>query len=88
MSDITRTPLNNCMNCGKLIDSGASIDPGERSPQPGDIAICLDCAHIHIYTDDLTIRNPTDDEVVEIAGDPDIIRAVNMIAYGKRRFPR
>jgi len=74
--DITRTKLNSCLNCGKAIDAAAPVEIGARPPQPGDIAICLGCAHIHIYADDLTLRQPRDDEMVEIAGDQDILKAM------------
>jgi hypothetical protein len=77
----TRTPLNHCLDCGSAIDAGTPADPNDPSiPSPGDIAICLHCAHVMLYADDLTVRALTDAEVVEVAGDPDMVRAVNAIA--------
>jgi hypothetical protein len=82
---ITRTPPNLCRNCGKLIDSASPSAPADRRrrARPGDIALCLDCGHVHIFADDLTLREPTGDELVEIAGNPDMLRAQAMI--GRRK---
>ena len=90
MVKITRTPLNYCLDCEMLIDSGAPTPdaPDDSTPTPGDIAICLHCAHVMIYADDLTVREPTNDEVVEIAGDPDMVRAVNAIVEFNKREQR
>lgn len=87
---ITRTPVNHCVNCGKKIDSAAPTPdyPDGSAPRPGDVAICLDCVHVHIYADDLTLRNPTEAELVDIAGDPDIVRAVNQLGMFNRQHPR
>jgi hypothetical protein len=86
----TRTPRNLCLNCGKEIDAATPTEQAHarRSPKPGDVALCLDCAHIHIFADDLTLREPTGDEIVVIAGDRDVVRAVNAIGELKRRENR
>jgi hypothetical protein len=80
----TRTPRNHCLECGKTIDAGSPVEKGNHRPKPGDIAICLDCAHLHAYADDLTLRQLTGDEIVEIAGDPMIVKAVNAIGHLKK----
>ena len=86
----TRTPLNHCLDCGHAIDASMPTPdhPNNSTPGPGDLAICLHCAHVMIYADDLTVRAPTDVEVVEIAGDPDMVRAVNAIAQFNKEHPR
>jgi hypothetical protein len=82
-----RTPLSYCLDCQMLITAGSDVTENDnpRPPRPGDLAICLHCAHVMAYADDLTVRALTDAEAVEVAGDPDMVRAVNMIAaYNKR----
>ena len=86
--DTTRTKENACLNCGHSITAGAPVERGDRPPVPGDIAICLYCAHVHIYADGLALREPNDDEMVEIAGDPDMVKAVNAIGELWRREGR
>jgi hypothetical protein len=61
-------PPSPCTNCGKLVDSATALD-GDHVPKPGDVTICLDCRHLMVFADDMTVRNPTDDEV----RDPDIL---------------
>jgi hypothetical protein len=86
---ITRTPLNHCFDCHAPISAGAPTPdfPDASTPRPGDVAICLHCAHIMAYGDDLTVRALTDAEMIEIAGDADIVRAVNaIVALNKREY--
>ena len=87
----TRTPLNHCLDCGYQIDSGSPAGGAlhdVRPPREGDLAICLNCAHVMAYANDLTMRPLTGDEVVEIAGDPDMVRAVNAIVQFNKEHPR
>jgi hypothetical protein len=76
----TRYPPVPCVNCGKLVDSASALD-GDHTPKPGDVTICLDCRHLMVFADDMTLRNPTDEEIVEIAGDEDVVR--HMKALGE-----
>jgi len=87
---ITRTPLNHCLDCRAPISAGAPTPdfPDASTPRPGDVAICLNCAHIMAYADDLTVRALTDAEVIEVAGDPELVRAVNAIAALNKREQR
>jgi hypothetical protein len=70
--NIERVPASNCPNCGKLCDAVTRIEE-DATPSPGDFTICLDCKHLMVFADDLTLRNPTDAEIVEAAGDPEIL---------------
>jgi len=70
--DIHRYRESHCPNCNQLLNAGATPD-NERPPQPGDIAICMGCHHLGAYADDMQVRNLTDEEMIDIAGDPDLI---------------
>ena len=80
----TRTPDNNCLNCGKVLTAASSFEAPRQGPEPGDIAICISCAHLHCYTSDLRLRQPTDEEIVEIAGDPEIVRMMKALGHLQR----
>jgi hypothetical protein len=76
-------PFDACLNCGKRIDAAARVRDDER-PEPGDITVCLGCGHLMAYADDMTLRELTGEEIVEIAGDPEIIEAQHFIAHYRR----
>jgi hypothetical protein len=87
----TRTPLSHCLDCGMTVTAGTPsvVDrPDYRPPQPGDLAICIRCTHVMAYGDDLRVRALTDAEIVNVAGDPDMVEAVNKIAEFNKRIER
>jgi hypothetical protein len=45
----------------------------EAVPSDGDVTVCFDCGHIMVFADG-RLRNPTDTEMHDIAGDPRIIK--------------
>ena len=68
----TRHKLTPCLNCGKELDAASGLEH-DSTPSPGDMTVCLYCHHVMVYESELTLRNPTDAEVVEIAGDPSLL---------------
>lgn len=71
----TRTPEVNCLGCGQKVDAATSTEEGEVRPDPGDVTICLRCGHLMAFAEDLTLRELTDAEMHEVAGDERILRA-------------
>lgn len=64
-----------CTVCGRLMEGATPMDAAEHvTPRPGDVAICFDCQHVMLYADDLTLRDPTDAEIVTLNDSP-IVRA-------------
>ena len=76
--EIFRYTPSVCPNCGRPLNAGAT-PTNERPPEPGDVAICMDCRHVGIYAEDMHVRNPTDKEVIELAGDNDILLMLEML---------
>ena len=35
-------------------------------PKSGDIGICIKCGGVHIYNDNLTMRKPTEQDILEM----------------------
>lgn len=64
--------MNRCLACGYRIDS-ASDPVGDTEPEAGDISICLQCGHLMAFTDSLTVRPLTRDEMITVAGDAEIL---------------
>jgi hypothetical protein len=84
----TRHSETPCTNCGKLLDAASMIgvEGDMRGPQGGDITVCLKCRHIMAYNDDLSLRDLTDEEIVDVAGNPQLVATVTLMgAYDKER---
>ncbi len=58
----TRLPSATCPSCGKKLDAATTFDE-DVEPSPGDVTICLGCQDILIFTEELGLRRPTDQEL-------------------------
>jgi hypothetical protein len=54
----TRTPKCRCPWCGHRLDAAmaADHDKPDAAPKPGDVSVCISCAQILVFADDLTLR--------------------------------
>jgi hypothetical protein len=78
-----KVPIHSCPNCNKEMDGAMDVTNAQsRPPENGDVAICFYCSHIAIYEDG-QLRNPNDEEMKDIAGDIDVVHAINAIAHGR-----
>jgi hypothetical protein len=72
-----RVNANKCLNCAKVLDAATCVHAdcmhADCMPQPGSITICIYCGHIMAFGTDCSLRQLTDEEVIEIAGDPRIL---------------
>ena len=77
---------SSCPWCYAFVDGASIITNDEKAvPVGGDVSICLYCAHIGVYEDDLSIRKPTPEERETFDKDDDIFKAVQAV---KRHGPR
>jgi hypothetical protein len=83
----TRLPPHHCPHCSKLLNS-ATHAPGQpdiRPPEPDDITLCFGCGEFCLFTADMTLRKPTEDELIEIGLDPDARQArENWVQFQRR----
>jgi hypothetical protein len=67
-------PDSACLSCGKRLDR-ATMSNGDHRPSPGNITICaFGCGHIMAFADDLSLRELTDNEIIDVAGDPRLVQ--------------
>jgi DNA-directed RNA polymerase subunit RPC12/RpoP len=72
-----RTPSCRCLNCGHKLNTVGTPDRDPSAiPDEGNYTVCLYCSHLMIFRPDLTVRNLTDAEVVEAAGDKELLEAM------------
>lgn len=63
-----------CPSCKRPLGA-ATCATGDDKPSEGDITICFYCGHIMAFADDQgALRDLTDDEMLEIAGHPTILK--------------
>jgi hypothetical protein len=70
-----RVKDSNCLACGELCTaaSGVDVKPGADRPEPGRITVCLFCGHIMAFAEDMSMRELTNEEARDVAGDPRIL---------------
>lgn len=84
----TDLPLHACLNCGRKLDACTSMEG--YKPDPGDPTICIDCGHLMVFNDDLTMREINDEEAYLFAADPKILqlqRALKELREQKKARP-
>lgn len=77
---------SHCPSCNCFLD-GASELNGDSKPKPGDITICGICGNVAIYDNQMDIRLPTSDELMELSKDENIIR-VQFAIYLAKNFQK
>jgi hypothetical protein len=89
-----RLPPCPCLGCGAILDAATLSDSGEDiAPYPGAVSLCWKCGHVQIFAEDMTFRELTDDEIIEIAGAPELVFANTIrgplleIAKAKGKMP-
>jgi len=67
-----------CPVCKEELDGATQVD-GSDLPSAGDVSICIYCANIAVFCDDLTLREPTSEEAVIFENDPALADAQKTI---------
>lgn len=70
-----------CLHCSRLLD-GATCVGDDDNPNPGDVTVCIYCGHIMAFANDLTLRELSKEEAIDVAGDPRIMA----IQHARRRL--
>jgi len=77
------TPETQCCECKANLDAAA----GPCKPEPGDFTLCAYCGSLNVFTDNLALRPPTDEELLEAAKDSEIqaMRRITLRAIKERQ---
>lgn len=81
---------NTCPSCGRSAEGGTSIDDKEAAanPKPGDLAVCLFCGGLNVYTENLTLRKIERTERRRMLHDPrlkELFELLTKLAQERRR---
>ena len=66
-------PESVCPRCGYKTDAATMLEDDHAVPKPGDVSICMKCAHVRKFGADLRLVELTGDETVELATDSDFM---------------
>lgn len=58
----TRHRTTPCPTCGAMLNASTNAELQETGPVPGDATLCLYCATLLLFDDDLTLRVLTTEE--------------------------
>jgi hypothetical protein len=78
-----RTTHCACLACGHRIDATSTVKDETPAPKEGDFTICLYCSHLMVFTKNLRVRNLRGEEIIEAAGDKDILEVMKFTAAFK-----
>lgn len=79
-----------CVNCGMVNDHHTGVLT-DRSPSPGDLALCARCGRMGIFEDTpfgLTQRPPTEEELRKLGEDPHISKILTAWAMVRAHMNR
>lgn len=75
-----RMAPHQCLKCRAINDAASGVVDrharNTKKPKPGDLSLCLYCAHLMVYTDDLLFRELTKDEARHIMHDAKVQMAL------------
>jgi len=80
----TDIPKSRCPFCGYLSEEASA--PGDASPKPGHVAVCISCASVLVFNDDLRLRAMTPTEFADLH--PDSRDEISLIQRGIRMLDR
>jgi hypothetical protein len=76
VGDPCEMPESKCPECGTELNMASSVGTKSK-PEPGDMTVCLICGHYMAFDKDLSLRDLTDDEILDVAHDPRIVAIQN-----------
>jgi DNA-directed RNA polymerase subunit RPC12/RpoP len=74
-----------CLNCGRKLTGYSAFTAG--GPSAGDVMVCGYCSHIMEWDGDRVVEL-SDQAVKDIAGDPDVLAALEFARHFQKTDPR
>lgn len=75
-----------CPDCRATLDGATGVS-GIRAPAPANVTVCVYCAAVLVFTEELDLRRATAEELVRVEANPylGIAREVVHAAIARRR---
>lgn len=68
-----RIKENQCLKCNYKMDAADDLDKQKKEPESGDVSICINCAHVMIFDDNLNFRELEASEEEEVYNHPHVV---------------
>ena len=65
-----KVPASKCLGCGLELTNASTVNHHDRAPQEGHMTVCSKCGHVMAFRADLSLREITPAEAMEIVDDP------------------
>lgn len=59
-------------SCGALLDSATNLLGKQQHPRPGQFSLCIHCGKLIVFKEDLSRREPNEEELQYIANTPEV----------------
>ena len=73
MNNVWKHEINShiCPNCDYVFNACSSFEH-DSVPSPGSVTICIKCAEPAVFTEDMQLRPPTEEEEIKIYTNPEV----------------
>jgi hypothetical protein len=75
---------NRCPNCEHILEEATGITT-QDAPKPNDVTLCIYCAAVLVFTEDMRVRLPTEEESNELASNSELMRMQKIVKMQVRR---
>jgi hypothetical protein len=76
---------HHCLNCKHKLNASDTLEDDRDAPEPGCFTVCMYCSHLMVFADDMSVREPTDAEIVAVAGHGELLQMMAVLAEYRRR---
>jgi len=78
-----------CLACGYFVDTASNVTSNRGRPVPNDVSVCLNCGHVLVFNDDLTVRLGGDSDLDTLPRDKrEVARASQVFIRQRGPIPK
>lgn len=77
-------PSSACRSCGSPLDAATGVNAALR-PYPGAASVCAYCGRIMIFAGDLSLREPTEEEMKAATKNEDVLKILWAVAVTRKK---
>lgn len=75
---------NRCPHCEHILEGATGVTT-QNAPKPGDVTLCIYCAAVLVFQDDMRVRLPVEEEANEFASNGELMKMQKIVKLAIRR---